>query len=186
MSGRSVQYRFRQGFRAAGGLDPSAVAAELERVRAAEGGTVTPQAVVSAAADPASPMHPAFTWDDTEAARLRRLDEARRLIRAVVVEIPQREPMPVYIHVKEVPRLNQPRGYLPTTYVVRHADLYREAVAELKAKVAALQRSVDQVESLARTAERRQAAARLRGSIARTMEDLARAEGLDGPGAEAG
>jgi hypothetical protein len=54
-------------------------------------GRLEPAAVVEAARDPASPLHSHFTWDDSEAARKRRLDEARTLIRSVKLEVTHRE-----------------------------------------------------------------------------------------------
>jgi hypothetical protein len=50
-------------------------------------GPVTPEAVVEDARDCASPLNKFFTWDDSEAARLRRLDEARRLVNHLVTVV---------------------------------------------------------------------------------------------------
>lgn len=50
-------------------------------------GKLTPESVVEEATDSASPLHSAFTWDDTEAARKHRLNEARALIRSVRIHI---------------------------------------------------------------------------------------------------
>jgi hypothetical protein len=50
-------------------------------------GPVTPEAVVEDARDCASPLNKFFTWDDCEAARLRRLDEARRLVNHLVTVV---------------------------------------------------------------------------------------------------
>ena len=44
-------------------------------------GRVTPEIVVEAARDPASPLHSAFTWDDAQAAHEHRLAQARVLLR---------------------------------------------------------------------------------------------------------
>jgi hypothetical protein len=59
--------------------------AEIERLRRANGGSVTPPAVVEAAADEASPLHAYFTWDDSVAAVAYRLEQARSLIRRVKI-----------------------------------------------------------------------------------------------------
>ena len=50
-------------------------------------GRLLPSAVVQEAADPKSPLHSWFTWDDELAAQKRRLDEARELIRTVRMEV---------------------------------------------------------------------------------------------------
>lgn len=49
-------------------------------------GIVTPQAVVDAASGIDSPIHDCFDWDDTQAAKKYRRQQARQLIRAVQVE----------------------------------------------------------------------------------------------------
>lgn len=59
----------------------------LKAIAARDGGKLCPAAVVEAARDEDSPLHGAFCWDDTEAARLYRLDQAQRLIRSFRVEI---------------------------------------------------------------------------------------------------
>ncbi len=63
----------------------------LKEIAKRDGGKLRPQAVVDAAKDEDSPLHNAFCWDDAEAARLYRLDQARRLIRSfkVVIEEPK-------------------------------------------------------------------------------------------------
>ena len=58
---------------------------ELEVIRGETGGLVPPQAIVDFARDSNTALHDEFTWDDAKAAELRRLDEARRLIRVMVV-----------------------------------------------------------------------------------------------------
>lgn len=59
----------------------------LKAIAARDGGLLRPAAVVEAARDVNSPLHSAFVWDDTEAARLYRLDQAQRLIRSFRVKI---------------------------------------------------------------------------------------------------
>lgn len=48
---------------------------------------LTPSAVVEAARDAASPLHPLFEWDDDLAAEAYRLDQARAVIRTVLVTV---------------------------------------------------------------------------------------------------
>ena len=56
-----------------------------------EHGTLTPDLVVTMAADPEHELHPRFVWDDTEAARRFRLVQASGLIRSVHVKIDRGE-----------------------------------------------------------------------------------------------
>lgn len=50
-------------------------------------GQLTPELVVDAARDPASPLHKSFEWNDERAAASYRIETARALIRSVEVEI---------------------------------------------------------------------------------------------------
>lgn len=59
----------------------------LKAILARDGGLLRPAAVVEAARDESSPLHSAFEWDDTEAARLFRLDQAQRLIRSFKIKV---------------------------------------------------------------------------------------------------
>jgi hypothetical protein len=61
-----------------------AVKEELDRLKGNRG-SLAADDVLDAARDPSSPMHGAFTWDDSEAAELWRREQARELIRAVRV-----------------------------------------------------------------------------------------------------
>ena len=63
--------------------DVVAALAELE----SSGGRLTPNGVVEAARDAASPLHYHFEWDDSVAAEQHRLDQARRLITSVYYEV---------------------------------------------------------------------------------------------------
>jgi len=62
------------------------VANELKAIER-ENGILEPEAVVKAAKIKSSPLHEFFIWDDTIAAQEYRLEQARGLIRAVIVEV---------------------------------------------------------------------------------------------------
>lgn len=64
---------------------------ELKRIAKKHGGVINPLDVVAAARNPKSPLHPKFTWDDSEAASQYRIWQARQLIRVVVTIIPRTE-----------------------------------------------------------------------------------------------
>jgi hypothetical protein len=86
---RRVQYRIRDGFAVKG--DPVVIGRHLEQIRDADG-ALAPEAVLRDAEREESPLHPCFEWDDTEAARRYRLEQARYLIRAIEVEYETRGP----------------------------------------------------------------------------------------------
>lgn len=157
-------YSFRPGYHARG-LDATEVALELERLGSASGGDLTPEAVVAAASHPSSPLHAGFVWDDTEAARLYRLNEARRMLRAIEVRYLDRTPIPVYVH---VPRPAQSedadaRGvYATMVSVASNVDLFTRTMVELKGKVASLRKSIDQLMDLAHSESRKKTARAMR------------------------
>ena len=53
----------------------------LKMIAERDGGLLRPKAVVDEARDVASPLHPAFEWDDSIAGEKYRLEQAQRLIR---------------------------------------------------------------------------------------------------------
>lgn len=109
---------------------------ELERIRHAAGGILTPAAVVQSAAADDSPLHDKFEWDDTVAGREYRLWQARELIQVTVRMLPQsEEPVRVYVSLSE----DQKRpggGYRAITDVMADDDhrneLLSDALRELK------------------------------------------------------
>lgn len=63
---------------------PEQAAAVFDEIREREG-VLTPAAVVEASREAAAPLHGDFTWDDERAAELHRQNEARSMIRSLVV-----------------------------------------------------------------------------------------------------
>ena len=59
----------------------------LEQIRKDAGGNLLPADVVDAARPKRSVLHPAFEWNDSKAAEEFRLEQARSLVRSVVVTI---------------------------------------------------------------------------------------------------
>ena len=108
------------------------VGKELTRIERAEG-CITPESVVTAAGDESSPMHEHFTWEDDEAARMYRLEEARRLIRSVKVTIINREAPPVRAFVSvsssDGERRFSGRGYMSTRRALSSEE-YRTQVLQ--------------------------------------------------------
>lgn len=119
-------------------MSPEA-AAELREL-AIEHGKLTPAIVLARGSDPTSALHSMFTWSDDEAAHLRRLDEARRIIVSVRVHIAPRPDMPP-IKVRAYASLASDRlsggGYRPIEVVLSEpdarAELLQTALRELDA-----------------------------------------------------
>lgn len=125
-------------------VKPDVAAHELrklyERDRA-----VTPAAIVAAASDEASPLHPVFEWDDSEAARAYREQQASHLTRSLVVTYRKTDgelTPPIRAFVKLVssaddPALDieteeavQPKVYLPIRQVMDEAEHRRRYVRQ--------------------------------------------------------
>lgn len=79
------EFAYRPGFRPFGKVAPQIVGEHLEVLQAATGGEVRPSQVVEDARGGNSPLHPMFEWDDAQAAEQHRLDQARHLLRGVVI-----------------------------------------------------------------------------------------------------
>lgn len=120
-------------------VDPEAAYAALEALRRT--GPLTASRVVDAARDPLNPLHAAFEWDDAVAADLYRAEQARRLIRAVVIVSSDATPLRVYVHVPSSDREGQ---YLPGEVVVKEVDMFRSVLSEVMDDIrSALTRLVD-------------------------------------------
>lgn len=129
-------YDFRGG-RSIKNVNPQQVGEELERLRAASG-TLTPADVLDAAADPTSPLHPAFEWDDGAAARQHRLAQARRLIVSVrVINSPVAPALPAFVSVRTPDR---GRSYVPTAEALTDEELRARVLLEVRQFAEALQR----------------------------------------------
>lgn len=78
-------YKFRNGFHVRGNLSAQDTGEFLEKIRGEQGGDLTADVVVDRARPKRSPIHGAFEWDDAVAAEEYRREQARFLIRSVVV-----------------------------------------------------------------------------------------------------
>lgn len=75
-------------------------------------GQLTPEAVLEAAIDPASPLHKSFTWDDETAGHAYRLDQARALIRSVRYEVHTRKTVVSSVRYVRDARAEKDAGYV--------------------------------------------------------------------------
>jgi hypothetical protein len=73
------------------GLDPQVCGDRMEYIKKTVG-AVTAETVLEDARNINSPLHGGFTWDDNEAAEQHRLNEARYLLRQIVIYEEPKEP----------------------------------------------------------------------------------------------
>lgn len=84
-------FQLQEGARLQAGLTPDILGNTLEDIRVKNDGHLTPETVLKAAKRKSHPLYSQFEWDDAVAAGKYRLDEARYLIRSVVVKVEGRE-----------------------------------------------------------------------------------------------
>jgi hypothetical protein len=82
---KKTEVSWKDGYSRSGRVDAKKAYAEIERLRKAGGGDVSPESLVAAARKARSPLHGGFEWDDTAAANAHRLEQARNMIRSLVV-----------------------------------------------------------------------------------------------------
>ncbi len=146
-----MNYGFREGTRLPKAVDPQKVGpvlAGLERK-----GELTAEKVVEKAHALSSPLHDAFTWDDTVAAQERRMDQARYLIGSVRVIVkesnlsPEKETRKAFHH---VPNAHGRAGIYATPATLRtDADKFTGALNGARQRLAGARLAVRELEGLA-------------------------------------
>lgn len=99
-------------------------------------GRLTPEQVVDDATNPQSPLHEEFEWDDAEAAKLHRLNQARSIIRRVQFVEHGREVSfhrPVFIHDPDLPA--KEAGYIQVSSLLTDREKSARALAQEVARV---------------------------------------------------
>ena len=117
------------------------VAAELEHIFARDGG-IQPQAVVDAARPETSPLHPEFEWDDSAAAEAYRCDQARSVIRAVILapEIEHNETFQPVRAFVTVYHEDTGRMYKPLLAVAADTNERDQVISRLRNELLGIQR----------------------------------------------
>lgn len=120
----------------AGNVDAQVAGAELERIRVLHNGRLESEMVVEAARDAASPLHPAFEWNDAIAAGAYRIEQAKYLIRSIEVVLDEdqdQRPMRAFVSVVR----DEDRSYTSVGHAMADPDLRRQvligALRELEA-----------------------------------------------------
>jgi hypothetical protein len=94
-----------------------------------------PLAVVEAASNEDSPLHAYFEWDDTEAAKLYREDQARGLIRSVKIEMNATEPVTIRAFVSLPADRESGAGYRQIQDVIDNDFLRRQLAEDINQKI---------------------------------------------------
>lgn len=137
---------------------------EIMRIKDKNGGFVSPDDIVKEASEKSNPLHPLFTWDDTEAARKYRLNEAGALLRSIeitYVELPKQPRRAFEVTYKKPPGSVEKQTLYATAEEAAadpetHAKLIAEAVRTLmdwRARFRYLQELSQLMEQIDRTVE---------------------------------
>lgn len=147
MSKKRKGMRWRTDFPYKKQASATRVSQALDAVEA-DYGELTPPNIVQAARDPTSTLHPFFEWDGRKAAQEYRLEQARRLIRAVIYtpegsehdtriyvhvidRVVEKDPRPKYVSFEKA--LQDPALYVQVLeQAKREARAFREKYAVLK------------------------------------------------------
>lgn len=124
---------------------------ELEEIKRAHDGQLHPEDVVEFAKDEQTQLHARFDWDDTEAAKKWRLDQAGRLIRAVYKAIENELNGPVLIraYVSLPSDRRDGSGYRTVEDVLTNEVRTAEALQDLLSELRALRRKYNIFRKLA-------------------------------------
>lgn len=129
-------YRLRDGFRLNG--DVQKIGERLGALKNEEG-ELTPTQIVHDARKKSSPMHGCFEWEDSEAARLYRLEQARYLLRSIEVIYEGTEKEEVitvaFVNLRERGPTTEPYQYIGTvlTDEKKREQLVKRALEDLRA-----------------------------------------------------
>lgn len=147
-----MKFKFSEG-RSIKGVKAEDAVRELERIYEKDG-ALRASRVVEEAKPKDAVLHPAFEWRDKVAAHEFRLEQARRLVRAVHVvnEQDQNRSTPVFVHVAATPTQDSPQGdgevsregeYHPVSVVIQRVDLFEQALTELEHRMRSAMAAVD-------------------------------------------
>ncbi len=148
-------YKWKPGVRC--GLDPQLAGSTLEDIIRRHG-SLTPEVVVDESRPQNAPLHSYFDWDDQAAAESWRREQAKYLIRHIIVETsdsPQPTCVRAFVSIRgeeesgAQPVLSRP-VYVRTVDALANPDLRRQVLKCALNDLAAWQRRYQDLEELAR------------------------------------
>lgn len=130
-----TNYVWRPGARVR--IDAQVAGEELSRIEMAHNGRLDRKDVLDAARAPSSPLHPAFDWNDAEAAESWRLQQASMMIASITTVVEKdgviSAPVRAFVSVMR----DDDRSYINVAHALSEEDLRRQvlgrAVRELRA-----------------------------------------------------
>lgn len=132
---KKVKYKWKRN--ALGGTNGDKVGKEIIKIMKANEGVVLPETLVKSARPISSSIHNCFEWDNTVAAEKYRVEQARYMLRQVVVITEDEEPIEVRAFVN-IASADDNEGYYttiqkvvetPELYMNYEQQIYRELLA---------------------------------------------------------
>lgn len=127
------------------------VLAELAQIREQHNGNLRAEDVVEFARDENTALHAEFTWDDTEAARQYRLEQARKIIRINVQVLPTARgniTVPMYVSLTS-DRIQPGGGYRRLEDVMSDPELRQQFLDQALAEFERVRRKYQNLQELA-------------------------------------
>lgn len=110
-------------------VDPDVAGAVLERLRTVNNGRLTQAAIVAEAQPKSSPLHDAFEWNDTKAAKQYRLEQASHMIRSIeVVRVVEGQNKPIRAFVNVV--RDEDRSYTSVAHALSDRELRQQVIEQ--------------------------------------------------------
>ena len=116
------------------GIEPETAAEEITRIIAVHG-HATPQIIVQEAEHEESPLHRCFEWDDSVAAKMYRVEQAKYILRAIVVTVEKEDRPPVRIRAFHNVVEDDVRCYTTVKHARQTPELWRQVVEKAKAEL---------------------------------------------------
>ena len=151
------------------GIDADAAGKALEEIRIKNNNQLRPPDVVKEAKKTDHPLHNAFTWDDKKAAQERRLEQARYLIRVIVVvdETGNTSNVPAFINVRVQSDKEEQQYYQRLEVATK--DEYDSCLHDTQMQLKAAVRKLETLKAHAPTKNKR--------GIQMAIKDVERAQG---------
>ena len=141
-------YEWKQGSRFS--VDATKVGREIEEI----GNSVTAEAVVDKARRKKGELHSCFEWDDSVAAEEYRLNQAREILRSLVIAVVPSDPseesivIRAYEHVDLGEQSDPRRAYVPTKKALNNPELRKQVIARLYSSISEAKELAEKYEHL--------------------------------------
>lgn len=134
-------------------ITPEIAGTELDRIYE-KNGALRPADVVDEARPNDAPLHPAFEWNNKIAGEKWRQEQARNLIRTVVVVTPDQDGEEVEERVYVNVRMDKESSYAPTRVAVKDDELFESAWNQTVAQLHGAQKSLNELMRIAKEERR--------------------------------